>query len=233
MQLPRCYAQEHKINDEFGQNAKDAPLPRAIQKERAPRADEHPDVVRVNEREHQDVCFAFVVRSVTAPAGSLVEELLPRVYRSGFYYGILVEIVAYFCVRDFHHLVDEHVVIAARKIDEVSETAYLEEQFFFVGEACGTCDNRASKTETCRFHRGVSERFELLVKVRHGTRAVVLLGALHNADAIDEPPGHGGYPAFARNAVGVHRQKYFVFRNVERAFEGSLFGTCDDRQILR
>ena len=113
MQLPRGYGEENKVNDKLGQNAEHAPLPRAIEKSNAPGADEHPDVVRVNEREHQNVGFALVVRAVAAPAGTLVEELLPCVHRSGFDHGILVEIVADLGVWNFHHLVDEHVVVAA------------------------------------------------------------------------------------------------------------------------
>ncbi len=233
MQLPRGDGEENKVNDKLGQNAEHAPLPRAIEKSNAPGADEHPDVVRVNEREHQNVGFALVVRAVAAPAGTLVEELLPCVHRSGFDHGILVEIVADLGVWNFHHLVDEHVVVAARKIDEVAEPAYFEEQLFLVRKACGACDYRAAKAKACGFHRGVAERFELLVKVRHGACAVVLFGALHDADSIDEPPGHGGNPAFARDAVGIHCQKHFVFCNFERAFKGPLFGACDDRQILR
>ena len=233
MQLPRGDGEEYKIYDKLGQNAEHAPLPRAIEKSDAPGADEHPDVVSVNEREHQNVRFALVVRAVAAPAGALVEELFPCVHRGSLDDGVFVKVVADLCTRNFHHLVDEHVVVAARKIDEVSEPAYLEEQLFLVRKACGACDYRAAKAEPCGFHRGVAERFELLVKVRHGACAVVLFGALHDADSIDEPPCHRRNPAFARNAVGVHCQKHLVFCNLERAFEGPLFGTCDDRQILR
>ena len=78
LELPRGYAQEYEVHDNLGQNAEHAPLPRKIKEDGAPRTHEHPDVVRVNEREQKDVGFAFVVRAVTAPAGALVKELFPR-----------------------------------------------------------------------------------------------------------------------------------------------------------
>ena len=229
LELPRGDAQEYKVHDNLGQNAEHAPLPRKVEEYSAPRTHEHPDVVRVNEREQKDVGFAFVVRAVAAPAGALVEELLPRVHRGGLDHCILVEIVADLRSRDFHHLVDEHVVIATREVDEVSESADFKEQVLLVREACRTGDNRASKAKTCRFHRGVTERFEFLVEVRHRTCAVVLFWPLYNADAIDKSPGHGGNPALARDAVGVHRQEHFVFGNLEGAFERALLGACNLR----
>ena len=130
-----------------------------------------------------------------------------------------------------HHLVDEHVVVAAREVDEVAETSDLEEQVLFVGEAGGGGDNRAPETKARGFHGGIAERFELLVKVRHRTGAVVLLGPLHNADSVHETPCHRGNPALARDAVGVHRQEHFVFGNLECAFEGALLGACNLRQV--
>ncbi len=229
LELPGRNAQEYKVHDNLGQNAEHAPLPREIKEYSAPRTHEHPDVVRVNEREQKDVGFAFVVRAVTAPAGALVEELFPRMHRSGLDHSVLVEIVADLRSRDFHHLVDEHVVIAAREVDEVSESADFKEQVLLVRKASRTGDNRASKAKARCFHRGVAERFKFLVEVRHRARAVVLLGALHNADAIDKSPGHGGNPALARDAVGIHRQEHFVFGNLEGAFERALLGTCNLR----
>ena len=228
-EFPGCNAQEYEVHDNLGQNAEHAPLPREIKKNGAPRTHEHPDVVCVNEREQKDVGFAFVVRAVTAPAGALVEKLLPRVHRGGLDHSILVEIVANLRSRDFHHLVDEHVVIATREVDEVSESADFKEQVLLVCKASRTGDNRASKAKARCFHRGVAERFKFLVEVRHRARAVVLLGALHNADAIDKSPRHGSDPALARDAVGVHRQEHFVFRNLEGAFERALLGTCNLR----
>ena len=229
LELPGCNAQEYKVHDNLGQNAEHAPLPREIKENGAPRTHEHPDVVSVNEREQKNVGFAFVVRAVAAPAGALVEELLPRVHRGCLDDCILVEIVADLRSRDFHHLVDEHVVVATREVDEVSESADFKEQVLLVRKASRTGDNRATKTKACRFHRSVAERFEFLVEVRHRARAVILLGALHNADTIDKSPGHGGNPALARDAVGVHRQEHFVFRNLEGAFEGALLGACNLR----
>ena len=208
-------------------------MPWEIQKERAPRANEHPNVIGVDKREHQDVCFAFVVRAVAAPAGPLVEKLFPSVDGGSLYHGILVEVVADFCARNFHHFVDEHVIVTARKIDKVTEPAHFEEQVFFIGEACGACNNRATETESGCFHPGIAERFELLIEVWHGTCAVVLLGPLHDADVIDESPCHRSNPALAWDAVGVHREEYFVFGNFEGAFEGAFFGTCDLRKVLR
>jgi len=102
-------------------------LPREIQEKDAPRAHEHPDIVRVNQGEKQDIGLAFVVGAVAAPAGALVEKLLPRVHGSGLDNGVLVEVVAHLGARDLHHLMDEHVVVAAREVDEVAETSYLEE----------------------------------------------------------------------------------------------------------
>ena len=229
LELPGGNAQEYEVHDNLGQNAEYAPLPRKVEEYSAPWTHEHPNVVCVNEREQKNVRFAFVVRAVAAPAGALVKELFPRVYRGGLDYGILVEIVADLRSRDFHHLVDEHVVIAAREVDEVSESADFKEQVLLVCKASRTCDNRAAKAKARRFHRRVAERFEFLVEVRHRACAVVLLGALHNADAIDKSPGHGGNPALARDAVGVHRQEHFVFGNLEGAFEGALLGACDLR----
>ena len=86
-----------------------------------------------------------------------------------------------------------------------------------------------SEAEPGGFHGGVAERFELLVKVGERAAAVVLLGPLHNADAVDKAARHCGNPALARNAVGVHRQKHFVLCNLEGAFERTLLGTCNDR----
>ena len=127
LEFPRRDAKEYEVNGKFGQDAKYAPLPWEIQKERAPRANEHPDVVGVDKREHQDVRFAFVVRAVAAPAGPLVEKLFPSVDGGSFYHGVLVEVVADFCAWNFHHFVDEHVIVTARKIDEVTEPAHFEE----------------------------------------------------------------------------------------------------------
>ena len=73
LEFPRGDAQEHEIYDELWQDAEHAPLPREIEEQSAPRAYEHPDVVRVNKREQENVGLAFVIRSVTAPAGALVE----------------------------------------------------------------------------------------------------------------------------------------------------------------
>ena len=64
MEFPRSNAQEYEIHDNFGKDAEHAPLPREIEEQCAPRTDEHPDVVRVDEREQQDVRLAFVVRAV-------------------------------------------------------------------------------------------------------------------------------------------------------------------------
>ncbi len=229
MQFPGGNHEEYEIDDNLGQYAENAPLPRAVEEQGAPGAHEHPDVVRVNEREEQNVRLAFVIRAVAAPAGALVEQLLPRMDGGRFDDGVLVEVVADFCSRDFHHLVDEHVVVAARKVDEVAESTHFEEQVFLVRETCGTCDYRAAKAKARGFHGGVAESFEFLVEVWHRTRAVVLLWALHDADTVDEPPGHRGNPALARDAVGIHRQKHFVLGYLERAFERAFLGACDLR----
>ena len=135
-----------------------------------------------------------------------------------FYDGVLVKVVADFCTWNLHHLVDEHVVVAARKVDEVAKSTHFEEQFFLVSEACRTCDNRATETESGGFHPGIAKRFQFLEEVRHGTCAVVLLGPLHDADVIDESSCHCGNPALAWDAVGIHREEHFVFGNLESAF---------------
>ena len=219
MQLPRGNAQEDEIHDQLGQDAEYAPLPWEIQKKYAPRAHEHPDIVCVDQGEEHDIGFALVVSAVAAPAGALVEELFPRVYGGGLDDGVFVEIVAHLGARDLHHFVDEHVVVAAREVDEVAKAADFEKQVLFVGKACGGGDNRSPEAEPGSFHRGIAERFELLVKVRHGTGAIVLLWPLYNADSIHETARHRGNPALARDAVGVHRQEHFVFCNLESAFE--------------
>ncbi len=207
-------------------------MPRAIEEQHAPRTDEHPNVVGVNQRQKQNVGFAFVVRSVAAPAGALVEKLLPRVDGGRFDDRVAVEVVADLCSRNFHHLVDEHVVVAARKVDEVSESADFKEKLPFVGEACGASDYWTAKAKACGFHRGVTERFEFLVKVRHGTRAVILLRPLHNANIANEPPGHRSNPALSRDAVGIHREEHIVFGYLESAFESAFFGACNLRQVV-
>ena len=206
MQLPRGGHQEYEIHDDFRCDAERAPLPRTIQESHAPGADEHPDVVSVDEREQQNVSLALVVRAVAAPAGALVEKLLPRIDRRGLYDGVLVEVVADLGTRDLHHLVDEHVVVAARKVDELAEPSCREEQLLLVGKARGRGDNREPHAEPGRFHRGVPERLQFLVQVQQGMVPAVLLWPLHNAYPVREPARHRGNPALARNAVGVNRQ---------------------------
>ena len=154
-------------------------------------------------------------------------------YRCGFDNGVLVQVVADLCSRDLHHLVDEHVVVAAGKVDQVSEAANRKEQFFFVGEAGGRCHQRVAKAKTGRFHGSVSERFELLVQMGERSASIILFGALHYANAVDKAARHGGNPAFARNAVGIHRQEHFVLCNLEGTLEGAFFGACNLRKILR
>jgi len=73
VQFPGSDHQENEVHDDLRQYAESAPLPGAIQEKCAPRADEHPDVVRVDEREQQDIRLALVVCAVAAPAGALVE----------------------------------------------------------------------------------------------------------------------------------------------------------------
>lgn len=90
-----------------------------------------------------------------------------------------------------------------------------------------------SEAESGGFHGGVAEGFELLVEVRHGARAVVLFRTLDDADAVAEASGHGGNPALARDAVGVHGEENFVLCNLEGAFEGALLGARDLRKVLR
>ena len=233
MQLPRSYHQEYKVHQNLGQNAEYAPLPRAIQKEHAPGADKHPDVVGVNQREHQDVRLALVVGSVAAPAGALVKELFPSMYRCGLDDGVLVQVVADLGAGNLHHLVDEHVVVAAGKIHQVAKTAYGKEQVFFIGEACGRCHNWVTPAESGCFHGCVAQGFQFLVKVGERTAAVILLGSLYNADAVGESACHGGNPALAGNAVGVHGQKHIVFCDFEGAFQGAFLGACNLGQIRR
>lgn len=106
-------AQENEVHNNLRQNGEYAPLPRTIQKQYAPRTDEHPDVVGVNQGQQENVGFAFVAGAIAAPASALVEQLLPGVHRCGFNDGVLIQVVADLGARDFHHLVDEHVVVTA------------------------------------------------------------------------------------------------------------------------
>ena len=139
-------------------------------------------------------------------------------HRGGFDHCVFIEVVADLGARDFHHLVDEHVVVAARKVHQVAETAHCKEQILFVGKAGRARHNGVSPAESGGFHGGVAQGFEFLVQVRHGAAAVILFRALHNANAVVKAACHGGNPTLARNAVGVHGQKHFVLSNLESAF---------------
>ncbi len=87
--------------------------------------------------------------------------------------------------------------------------------------------------ETGAFHGGVAQGFQLLEKVGHGAASVVLLRALHNADSIHKAACHGGNPALAGNAVGVHGQKDFVLCNLECTFQSAFLGACNLRKVRR
>ena len=218
MELYGCAGEENQVAQHLHAHGNGKPGDREVGEGHQKRTHQKPDQEGVDKGKRQRVKVAVVLGAVAAPACPLEEQGLQGIHRGGIDEGVCAEVVAELHSRLLDHLVDEHVVVAAGKVHQVSEPAYLEEQVLLVGKAGGAGQHGVAQAESGGFDRGIGQGFEPLVLMYGAPAAGIALWPLHNGDVPFEPTRHGGKPALGRHAVGVHDQQDFTAGFLESCF---------------
>ena len=231
MELHCGTCQENQIAQHLHAHGDGEPGDGEVSKGHQEGAYEKPYQKCVDDGEPQSVQMAVVLGAVAAPTRPLEEQGLQGIHRGRVYEGVCAEVVAELYSRLLDHLVDEHVVVAAGKIHQVSEPAYLEEQVLLVGKACGAGQHGVAQAESGGLDGGIGQGFEPLVLMHGAPAAGIALWALHDGYVSFEPACHCGEPALGGHAVGVHNQQNFASGFLESRFQGPLLGAFHFREV--